>query len=116
MDTIEVIETFLNLQPSIFNGKKDFYLKYKKNVYQAMTLITQFSFNMLVPIFLCSFIGWYLDQKFGTSFLFVLLFFVGALAGFRNVYIFAKKIYESKDPEEDGNRKRNVNGNKKDNR
>lgn len=87
-------------------------MKYKRNVYQAMTLITQFSFNMLVPIFLCSFIGWYLDQKLGTSFLFVLLFFVGALAGFRNVYIFAKKVYESKE-EKDQKEKRKKHGEKR---
>lgn len=84
-------------------------MKYKRNVYQAMTLVTQFSFNMLVPIFLCSFIGWYLDQKLGTSFLFILLFFVGALAGFRNVYIFARKIYESKEDKDD-EEKRDVHG------
>jgi F0F1-type ATP synthase assembly protein I len=54
---------------------------------------------MLVPIFLCSFAGLYIDRKFGTVYWFVLLFFVGALAGFRNVYILAKKIYEKSDDE-----------------
>lgn len=68
--------------------------KYNRSVYQALAVITQFGINMLVPIFLCSFAGWYIDQKFQTAIWFVLLFFVGALAGFRNVYILAKKIYE----------------------
>jgi F0F1-type ATP synthase assembly protein I len=49
---------------------------------------------MLVPIFLCSFAGLYIDSKAGTAFWFVLLFFVGALAGFRNIFILARKIYE----------------------
>lgn len=71
-------------------------VRYRRNVYHALTMITQFGINMLVPIFLCSFIGIYIDRKFGTSFWMVLLFFVGALAGFRNVYIFAKKIYSTK--------------------
>ncbi len=44
-------------------------------------MVTQFGINMLVPIFMCSFAGWFLDKKFGTSYWFVLLFFIGALAG-----------------------------------
>ena len=68
--------------------------KYKRSVYQALAFFTQFSIHMLVPIFLCSFAGKFLDDKVGTAFWFVLLFFVGALAGFRNIFILAKKIYE----------------------
>lgn len=73
--------------------------KYKSSVYQSLTLIGQFGIIMLVPIFMCSFVGIYLDRKFQTSFLVVLFFFIGALAGFSNVYRFARKIYhdESKD-------------------
>ena len=58
-------------------------------------MISQFAVNMLVPIFICFFIGVFLDRKFGTSFWMVVLFFVGALAGFTNVFRFAKKIYET---------------------
>ena len=71
--------------------------KYDKSVYQSLALITQFGINMLVPVFLCSFVGIWLDEKFGTSFWMILRFFVGALAGFRNIYIMAKRIYDSKD-------------------
>lgn len=74
-------------------------MKYSNSVYQCLTFITQFAINMLVPIFLCSFLGLYIDKKAGTSYWFVILFFVGALAGFRNVYIFAKKVYERKEGE-----------------
>lgn len=58
-------------------------------------MITQFGINMLVPIFLCSFVGMFLDRKFDNSIWTVILFFVGALAGFTNVFRFAKKIYET---------------------
>ena len=89
-------------------------MKYNKNVYQALMMITQFGINMLVPIFLCSFIGIYIDRKCGTSFWMVLLFFVGALAGFRNVYIFAKKVFSVKSEKdtdlERERRKRNSQG------
>ena len=57
-------------------------------------MITQFGVNMLVPIFLCSFAGMYLDRKLGTNIWMVALFFVGALAGFTHVFRFARKIYE----------------------
>ena len=74
--------------------------KYKRSVYQSLAVITQFGINMLVPIFMCSFAGLFLDRKLGTAFCFVLLFFVGAIAGFRNIYILARKIYEG-DKEDD---------------
>lgn len=57
-------------------------------------MISQFGINMLVPIFLCSFIGIVIDKKFGTDIWVVILFFIGAAAGFGNVMKFAKKIYE----------------------
>lgn len=69
-------------------------LKYNKTVYRALIMITQFGVNMLVPIFLCSFLGMFLDRKLGTNIWMVTLFFVGALAGFTNVFRFARKIYE----------------------
>ena len=69
-------------------------MKYNKNVYHALMMISQFGINMLVPIFLCSIIGIYIDKKCGTGIWVVVLFFVGAAAGFRNVMKFAKKIYE----------------------
>lgn len=70
--------------------------RYDKSVFQSLALVTQFGITMIVPIFLCSFLGWFLDEKLGTSYLFVLLFFIGALAGFRNIYILSKKVAETK--------------------
>ena len=70
-------------------------MKYQKTVYQALMMITQFGVNMLVPIFLCSFVGMFLDRKLGTSVWMVALFLVGALAGFNNVFRFARRIYET---------------------
>ena len=71
-------------------------MKYHKNVYKALSIITQFSINMLVPIFGCSFLGMFLDRKLGTGFCMIILFFVGALAGFRNVYRMAATIFKDK--------------------
>lgn len=66
---------------------------YDKNVYRSLTLVTQFGIGMLVPICMMSALGIYLDRKFGTSFLMILFFFLGAVAGGQNVYRLARKIY-----------------------
>lgn len=72
-------------------------MKYSKNVFRAMTMISQFGINMIVPIVLCSFLGMWLDRKFGTNYWMVILFFVGAVAGGRNVWVFARKIFMQTD-------------------
>ena len=61
-------------------------------VVRSFSMITQFTIHMLVPIFMCSYGGYLLDKKCDTSFWFVLLFFIGALSGGRNVYRLAQKI------------------------
>ncbi len=53
-------------------------------------MVLQFGINMIVPILLCTFAGIFLDRLFSTSFIVIILFFLGALAGFRNIYVFAK--------------------------
>lgn len=70
-------------------------MRYDKSVYKALIFFSQFTINMLVPIFLCSVAGYLLDKKLDTSIFFVILFFVGALAGFRNVFILAKRVYSN---------------------
>lgn len=68
-------------------------MKYNRSVFQSLTMISQFGINMLVPVLACSFLGNFLDKKLGTSWLVVVLFFVGAVAGGRNCYRFAKRIF-----------------------
>lgn len=84
---------------NIMNQKNRKRQRERQSTVRMLTLITQFGINMLVPIFLCFFVGYYLDQKLGTSYLSIIFFFIGALAGFRNVYIFARRT--TKDDEED---------------
>lgn len=68
--------------------------KFNRNVYQSLTMISQFGINMLVPVIVCSFLGIFLDKKLGTSYLVIILFFIGAAAGARNCYVFAKRIFD----------------------
>ncbi|MBD5461422.1 MAG: AtpZ/AtpI family protein [Lachnospiraceae bacterium] len=77
---------------------------YNRSVYRSLALITQFGINMLVPVLLCMFAGIFLDDRLGTSFWAILLFFVGALAGFTNIFRMAKHIYQDKNNDgHDGN-------------
>ena len=70
--------------------------KVEKSVFRSLTLISQFGINMIVPVVLCMFLGIFLDTKLGTGYWTVILFFVGALAGFNSVYKMAKRIYGDK--------------------
>ena len=67
--------------------------KDNKQVFASLTLILQFSLNMIVPIFLCTMLGVWLDQKYDIPWIVVPLFIMGALAGFTNIFKMAKKIY-----------------------
>ncbi|HBA51166.1 MAG TPA: F0F1-ATPase subunit, partial [Lachnospiraceae bacterium] len=55
-------------------------------VYQSLVMVTQFGLNMLVPICAMSAAGVWLDRKLDTSFLTILFFVAGAVAGGQNVY------------------------------
>lgn len=79
--------------------------KMDKSVYRSFAMITQFGINMLVPIGMMTWLGVYLDKRFGTSYLMIVLFFVGAVAGGRNVYRMAQKVYGTKSSKEDGKEK-----------
>ncbi len=65
----------------------------RSNNIKILAYISQFAINMLVPIFLCSALGYFIDNKLGTDVFFIILFFVGAVAGARNIYILAKREY-----------------------
>lgn len=63
-------------------------MKQKKSVYTTFALISQLGISMIVPIFLCTYIGIKLDEKFGWGTT-IPLIIVGVLAGARNVYVLA---------------------------
>lgn len=66
--------------------------KERREQAQAYTYILQFSINMIVPIFACTFFGYWLDGKFGTSFLVIIGFFLGAVSGGTSIYKISKKM------------------------
>lgn len=80
--------------------------KDSRNIWQALALVLQFGLNMIVPIFLCTFLGIWLGEKTGISWLVIPLFFVGALAGFTSIYRMSKNLL--KDEPRDRRRNRDV--------
>lgn len=72
-------------------GKND------KKFYKSLMMISQFGINMLVPIGLCTAAGIWLDEKCNTSFWVIILFFMGAVAGFQNIIKMAKSLFPPED-------------------
>lgn len=69
-------------------------MKKKRSVFQAFAMVIQFGLNMIVPIVMCTLLGVWLGEKFHIPMITIPLFLIGALAGFRNIFIMAKKIYQ----------------------
>ena len=62
-----------------------------KDIAKALALFTQIAISMLVPIFICFFVGNAIDKVFNIKGIFLIIFTVlGILAGFRSVYVFFK--------------------------
>ncbi len=68
-----------------------------RQVWDALIMVLQFGINMIVPILLCTLFGAWIGQKTGRTWIAVPLFFIGALAGFTNVYRMAKRLIDSDD-------------------
>ena len=79
--------------------KKGNYMKKDNNreVVQSLTMVLQFGINMLVPIAMCTALGVWLGDKFDIDWIVVPLFFVGALAGYTNIYKMVKRFLKDKD-------------------
>lgn len=74
---------------------------YKKSVFRTMSLISQLGISILVPIFLCVFVGKFIDARMGWS-TFMPLLIVGILAGGRNAYVLVMGFV--KEAEQDNSR------------
>ena len=68
--------------------------KENREIANALIMILQISVTMLVPILLCSLGGAWLDGKFGTKWIGVVGFILGAIAGFQNVYRLVKRYFK----------------------
>ena len=69
-----------------------------KDTTKALALFTQLAISMIVPIFICLFIGKWLDSFFHTGGIFLIIFLIlGIGAGFRSIYYLVKGFWKDKD-------------------
>ncbi len=76
-------------------------MKKSNDVVKGIIMITQIGLTMLVPIFLCVFIGYQMDHHFHTGFWLIIFLVLGVMAAFRNVYVLTKQFYAKDKSRED---------------
>ena len=64
-------------------------------------MLSQIGISMMVPVFLCVWFGSFLEEKFGTAFLFPVFLILGFLSAIRNVYILTRTFYAKDKARED---------------
>ena len=74
----------------------------KKNAWvRGLLMVTQIGITMLVPIFLCLFLGVFLNDAFDTVYAVPVLLVLGIAASFRNTYYLTKGFYAKQKRKED---------------
>ena len=73
----------------------------RKKTFQTFSLITQMGLVMMVAIGMTTALGVWLDHKLGTSFITVIMFFLGAAGGCQGVYRIVKQIFKDEDEKND---------------
>ncbi len=73
----------------------------RKKTFQTFSLITQIGLVMIVAIGMTTVLGVWLDRKLGTSFITVIMFFLGAAGGCQGVYRIVKQIFKDEDEKND---------------
>ena len=76
--------------------------KVKKNtIVNAASMVSQFGINMIVPIALCVGAGAWIGDKYDMDWVVIPLFFMGALAGYTNIYKAAKQFMKKESKKND---------------
>ena len=65
----------------------------ERKIFKSFTMISQIGISMMVPIFLCAGIGWWIAGQFHTQIWFLIMIFIGIGAAFRNVYMLTRSFY-----------------------
>lgn len=78
----------------------------KRSWVPALALFNQVGIAMLIPIFMCTFIGIFLDKATGLEPLFLIIFILlGVGAAFRNLfYIIGKEVKKSEKNDDSNDR------------
>ncbi len=76
-------------------------MKLDRKVMKGIVMITQIGISMLVPIFLCVFIGMKLDNWLHTNFITIIGIILGIVVAYRNIYMMTKQFYAKDKEKED---------------
>ncbi len=82
--------------------------KDKRDVQNALIMVFEVGINMIVPIMLCTLLGVWLGKKTDINWMVIPFFFIGALAGYTNIFKLAKRFLK------DGNGRKHKNQNEVD--
>lgn len=75
-------------------------MHYRKSVFRSFAMVTQLGLSVMTPVFLCVFIGYQADSRFGTKIL-VPMLILGVLAGGRCAWGLAKSTMEQERREDE---------------
>ena len=64
-----------------------------KKVLRSLVMVSQIGISMMVPLFLCAGIGYWINGQFDIVIAFPILLFIGVGAAFRNLYMVTKSFY-----------------------
>lgn len=78
-----------------------------REIVQALAMVLQFGINMLVPIAMCTIFGIWIGNKFNMEWIVIPLFFMGALAGYTNIYKMVRGFLKDKDTKKENDAKKN---------
>lgn len=81
-------------------GTEEGYEKDNRSVIQTLTLIFTVWNQYAGADFLCSILGVWLGNLTGINWLMIPFFFMGALAGFTNIYKTVRKLYRQEEKKE----------------
>ena len=81
-------------------GVKKLDKKEKRTITYMISLITQVGISMIVPIFLCMFIGIKVNKYIDAPIIVLVSVLFGCVVSFRNVYVLVRSIY-AKDMEKE---------------
>ncbi len=82
-------------------------MHYKRSVFRSLAMVTQLGLCVLTPTLFAIFAGQYIDSRFGTKTMLVLLI-LGVLGGGRGAYLMAKRLIERDAREERAERERKM--------
>ncbi len=69
-------------------------MHYRKSVFRSLAMVTQLGFCVIAPVFLCIFIGYQLDVRFGLQTMIPMLI-LGVLGGARGAWQMAKRTLQT---------------------